>query len=125
MKRIGELCIVGLLLLVLASCSTMLGRNDDPFAQTKEVAREIGNSLVTGQGDVSALSIAIMHQGQIIHSEGFGMRDVAMGLPVEPDTRFNIGSISKVFTAAAILLLQEEGLLNLDDKVTDARRFHR
>jgi len=119
MKRIGELCIVGLLLLVLASCSTMLGRNDDPFAQTKEVAREIGNSLVTGQGDVSALSIAIMHQGQIIHSEGFGMRDVAMGLPVEPDTRFNIGSISKVFTAAAILLLQEEGLLNLDDKVTD------
>ncbi|MCK9287084.1 MAG: beta-lactamase family protein [Sphaerochaetaceae bacterium] len=119
MKAMYRLCVIGMVLIVLVSCSSTRPIQEQPFENTKEIAQEIGNSLVTGPGDVSAVSIAIMHEGRIIYSEGFGKRDIALNLPVETDTRFNIGSISKIFTATSILMLQEDGLLNLDDKVVD------
>lgn len=119
MKRIIRLCIVGLLLVVLASCSLFRPVQKEPLAQTKDVAQQIGEALVSEDGDVSAVSIAIMHEGDIVYSQGFGLRDVENNLPVDSHTRFNIGSISKIFTGASILLLEDEGLLKLDDKVVD------
>ena len=119
MKRIIRLCIVGLLLVVLASCSLFRPVQKEPLAQTKDVAQQIGEALVSEDGDVSAVSIAIMHEGAIVYSQGFGSRDVENNLPVDSHTRFNIGSISKIFTGASILLLEDEGLLKLDDKVVD------
>jgi len=61
MKRIIRLCIVGLLLVVLASCSLFRPVQKEPLAQTKDVAQQIGEALVSEDGDVSAVSIAIMH----------------------------------------------------------------
>lgn len=119
MKRIIRLCVVGILLVVFVSCSVTRSVQEQPFAQTKAIAQEIGDTLVTGPGGVSALSIAIMHEGRLIYSEGFGKRDIASNLPVDAHTRFNIGSISKVFTAASILMIEEDGLLALDDRVAD------
>lgn len=119
MKRIIKLCTIGLLLGVLFSCSVFKPAQQEPLAQTKEVAQQIGNTLVTEDGDVSAVSIAIMHEGTIVYSEGFGKRDLIQNLPVDSHTRFNIGSISKIFTGASILFLQEDGLLSLDDKIVD------
>jgi CubicO group peptidase (beta-lactamase class C family) len=117
MKRIlrffGLLC----LLLVLASCAIASQLAKDPFAQTKEAAHSVGEALVSENGGSSAASIAILYKGSIIYSEGFGLRDMEQKLGVDEQTRFNIGSISKIFTAASVLLLQEDGLLDLDDKV--------
>src|SRR5690606_11229156 len=47
-------------------------------------------------------------------AQGYGMRDPARGLPVETDTVFGVGSISKTITALAILKLRDEGRLALD-----------
>ena len=78
--------------------------------------REIWKTLSSGKA--SSATIAFMDNGRIVYSEGFGMRDREKALPVEKDTQFNIGSISKIFTAAAILLLVDDGRVKLDQPVT-------
>jgi len=88
------------------------------YEATIEVAREaVAKQLSTGLP--SSATAAVMVDGKIVYAEGFGLRDRAKNLKIETDTQFNIGSISKVFTAAAVLILQQEGKLSLDRPVTD------
>jgi CubicO group peptidase (beta-lactamase class C family) len=103
----------------MVSCSSIQYEQAAPYQQTIETAREIGNSLISQPGNVTAVTIAVMHEGKIVYSDGFGRRDIELDLPVDGHTRFNIGSVSKTFIAASILLLQEEGKLELDDLVAD------
>jgi serine beta-lactamase-like protein LACTB len=60
------------------------------------------------------LSIAIGRDGKILWSEGFGFADVAARMPVTPQTRFRIGSVSKPLTAVGLMLLVEQGKIDLD-----------
>ena len=53
-----------------------------------------------------------------MYKKGFGYADVKNKILITPDTKFRIGSVSKQFTAAAILKLQENGLLNVNDKLS-------
>lgn len=62
-------------------------------------------------------AVLIIENGQIVYERQRGMANREKGLPIGPDTRFNIGSITKQFTAAAIFLLEDRGLLRLDDPV--------
>ncbi len=87
------------------------------YEKTIEATRTaIQNELSTG--NLSGASIAIMVDGNIVYSEAFGLRDREKNLAVDTKTQFNIGSISKIFTAAAVLKLVEEGKLELDLPVT-------
>jgi CubicO group peptidase (beta-lactamase class C family)/dienelactone hydrolase len=63
------------------------------------------------------LSLAIMRDGKIVFAKGYGKRSIEDGAPVEPDTLFAVGSVTKQFACACILLLAEEGKLSVDDKV--------
>lgn len=63
------------------------------------------------------LSYALVVDGEVLLSRALGLRDVARGAAVEPETVFRIASMSKSFTALAILLLREDGKLSLDDPV--------
>lgn len=56
--------------------------------------------------------------GHILFARGYGMANQKMGVPNTPQTKFFIGSITKQFTAAAILRLQEKGLLDIHDPIT-------
>ena len=62
-------------------------------------------------------SIAIVRDGRTVYLHTYGDARLEPKLPAEPGMRYAIGSISKQFTAAAILLLQQDGKLSLDDKV--------
>lgn len=64
------------------------------------------------------LSIGIIHEGELIWARGYGFADLETGVPATPGTVYRIGSLSKVFTALAILKLRDEGLLRLDDPVS-------
>lgn len=64
------------------------------------------------------LSVAVMRDGEIVFAKGYGKRSVEKNLPVESDTSFAVGSITKQFTCAAIFLLAEEGKLSIDDPVS-------
>src|SRR5437588_8769090 len=66
---------------------------------------------------VPSASVAIVKDGQIVYAKAYGDAKLEPKTPATPAMRYSIGSISKQFTAAAILLLQEQGKLSLDDKV--------
>ena len=55
----------------------------------------------------------------IVYAQAFGLRNREEKIPVDIETQFNIGSCSKIFTAAAILMLTEDGKLELDKPVTN------
>ncbi|WP_417466191.1 serine hydrolase domain-containing protein [Kordiimonas sp.] len=65
------------------------------------------------------LALAVIKDGEVIFSKGFGLRTLKEHLPMTPDTLIGIGSVSKSFTAAAIVMLEERGLLSLEDSVAD------
>lgn len=68
-------------------------------------------------GRSTGIAIAIMHDGQILFAKGYGAANLEDGARVRPDTIFRIGSVTKQFTAAAIMLLAEQGKLSVDDKL--------
>ncbi len=66
---------------------------------------------------VPSASVAVVKDSQIVYVKAYGDARIESKTPASPQMRYSIGSISKQFTAAALLLLQEEGKLSLDDKV--------
>ena len=90
----------------------------DPYREAVTTARiEIWKAIASGAA--SNATAAIIDDGKIVYSEGFGMRDRADSIPVDAHTQFNIGSVSKVFTTSAILLLVRDGKVDLDAPVTN------
>ncbi len=67
---------------------------------------------------VPSASVAVVKDGQIAYIKAYGNARIEPAASAKPEMRYSIGSISKQFTAAAILLLQEEGKLSLDDRVS-------
>lgn len=68
-------------------------------------------------GGNSNRSILIAREGKILICKGYGMANYELNVPNTPETRFHLASISKSFTATAIMILQERGLLNVNDKL--------
>ncbi|HCW51280.1 MAG TPA: serine hydrolase [Clostridiales bacterium] len=63
------------------------------------------------------LSLAVVEGGETVYRRGFGYRDLERGLPATPETLYGVGSVTKSFTCAALMQLQEKGLLSVDDEV--------
>ena len=76
---------------------------------------------VLDQTGVPSASVAVVQHGKLVYTHAYGSARLATpttpAVPATPQMRYSIGSISKQFTAAAILLLQEQGKLTLDDAV--------
>ena len=70
---------------------------------------------ILDEGQAPGLSIGIARAGEPLLIRGYGLANLEHAVPVTADTVFRIGSITKQFTAAAILMLAEDGLLSLDD----------
>ena len=66
---------------------------------------------------IPGLSIAVVKDNEIIYKNGFGYRDLKRAEPTTPRTLFGIGSVTKSFTALAILKLVEEDKISLDDSI--------
>jgi CubicO group peptidase (beta-lactamase class C family) len=66
---------------------------------------------------IPGLSIAVVHDQEIVWAKGYGFADVENEIPATPSTVYRIGSITKVFTSTAILQLRDSGKLRLDDPV--------
>src|SRR4028119_2204409 len=63
-------------------------------------------------------SLLVAKNGQIVLSKGYGLADRDRSIPVTPDTLFEGASLSKQFTAAAIMKLEEQGKLRVTDSIT-------
>jgi CubicO group peptidase (beta-lactamase class C family) len=66
---------------------------------------------------IPGASVAIMENGVLKRAQGYGYANLEHRVPVHPDTVFQSGSIGKMFTATAILLLAEDGKLKLDESI--------
>ena len=64
---------------------------------------------------IPGASLAVSRNGELVYARGFGVADAKQQVPIQPTTRFRIASISKPITAAAIVLLVQEGKVSLDD----------
>jgi CubicO group peptidase (beta-lactamase class C family) len=71
------------------------------------------------QHQVFSGSVLIAQNGKILLDKGYGWADQGKRLPNQPSTRFRIGSVTKQFTAMAILLLQEQGKLRVQDPICE------
>lgn len=85
-------------------------------ADVSEKVDKLVTDTLTKTGVPSA-SIAVVKDGRIAYVKAYGDAKLDPKTPATAEMRYSIGSISKQFTAAAILLLQEQGKLSLDDKV--------
>jgi D-alanyl-D-alanine carboxypeptidase len=88
-------------------------------AQPAEHDRKLSEKIEAAlkQSGAPSVSVAVVEHGRLAFAQAFGKADLAAGRAATPGTRYAVGSISKQFTAAAILLLEEQGKLSLDDKV--------
>jgi CubicO group peptidase (beta-lactamase class C family) len=90
-----------------------------PASAAESYGDEVATQLkgVTA-GETSGLAVLVARDGKIVFEGGFGLADIEKKTPVTPETKFRIGSVSKQFTAAAILRLAEEKKLSLDDTLS-------
>jgi CubicO group peptidase (beta-lactamase class C family) len=109
MKRIR--CFV---LIVLFSTCTLFAQL--PADLEKRLDERISSSLRTA--GAPSVSVAVVADGKLVYAKAFGTADLAAGRPASAETRYAVGSISKQFTAAALLMLEEQGKLSLDDHVS-------
>lgn len=107
----------GALLLALA-LSTLPARAAGPVSASDLAAyadKLISAVYPAGQPGAAVL---VQKDGQVVLRKGYGMANLELGVPMTPENVFEIGSVTKQFTAAAILLLQERGQLRLEDPIT-------
>lgn len=109
---ITVLALTSILLAVGPACRRAgEGNSAAVSAIRNDVLRALdGRSLV-------GLSLAAAREGRVVLAEGYGFSDREAGLPVGPDIMFAIGSITKQFTAACVLLLAQENRLSVSDRV--------
>jgi CubicO group peptidase (beta-lactamase class C family) len=83
------------------------------------LAAELRRQIAAAQSEQRAPSVAaaVVRDGEVIWSDAVGLADVERGEEATPDHQYRIGSITKSFTAAAIMQLQEAGKLALDDRL--------
>ncbi|HVO72566.1 MAG TPA: serine hydrolase [Ignavibacteriaceae bacterium] len=91
-------------------------KTDLPLSPPEKLVDIFFNSVIKENNPGAAILIA--KEGKIIYEKAYGYADVENKIPVNINTKFRIGSITKQFTAAAILKLQEKGLLNVNDPLS-------
>ena len=69
-------------------------------------------------GRVAGAAVAVMRDGELVFANGYGRANLELAAPVSTKTVFRVGSLTKQFTAAGVLLLAEQGKLKIDDKLS-------
>jgi CubicO group peptidase (beta-lactamase class C family) len=97
---------------MLLALATVLAVSSAPADVDAFVRAEMERQRVPG------VAVAIVRGGEVVKAQGYGLANVEHQVPVKPETIFQSGSVGKQFTAAAVMLLVEEGRLALSDPLT-------
>jgi CubicO group peptidase (beta-lactamase class C family) len=105
-----------LLCLLSASCAAQSASipAENPEANVDALFQKMDTTVSPG------CALSVIRDHKILYERGYGMADLDHNIPITPTTMFHVASMSKQFTAAAILLLAQEGKLSLDDQ---ARKY--
>lgn len=83
----------------------------------RTAAAEGAIRLVMRTQRVAGLSIAVAHEGRLLYSRGFGYADLSRRTPADSNTVYRIGSLTKSFTAACVIRLEQQGKLSAGDAI--------
>ncbi len=111
--RSSLLLVIALMAVLSGECQLEVNKLPADLAQKVDQVAE----QALEQTGVPSASLAIVRDGEIAYTKGYGKARLDPVAMAEPRMRYSIGSISKQFTAAAVLLLEQQGKLSLDDKV--------
>src|SRR5438874_1601192 len=113
--------IIGKAVLPIALAGVVAGQAAAAGFQLDEAARKKIDAearRLIDEHHAPGLAIGVMNGGEILYAKAFGSANLETGTEVTPDTVFLIGSITKQFTAAAIVMLAEQGKLKIDDPIS-------
>jgi CubicO group peptidase (beta-lactamase class C family) len=117
MRKSNSLYLTIIFLFVSISF-TFPGRLQAEQGPTKGLAKKINAFLEkTYPANEPGAVVLAIKDGKIILRKGYGMANLELGIPIKPEMVFHIGSITKQFTAAAIMKLVEEGKLSVTDDI--------
>ena len=109
-----------LAIVLIASAVIACGEDDEAtptptpdYSSITEELSQLVQGAVEGAG-VTGLSVALVDDQEIVWSEGFGYADKAEGVEATPQTVYQVASVSKLFTATAIMQLAEQGEIDID-----------
>ena len=105
---------VATVILALESCV------DSPSSRAIDSSSEVDAISAEYSVDGSpGASVMVLRDGEVLHSAGYGAANLSDGSPLRPSTPVRLGSVSKAFTAMAIVILEERGDLSFDSRVTE------
>ncbi len=117
--------ILALVLLIVAAAAGPLAAADPPGALARNpgvaAALEVFDTWVEWTArnrDQPAVSVGIIYDQELVFAKGYGYADLSRKIPATAATAYRIASISKTFTAHALLQLRDAGKLQLDDPIT-------
>src|SRR6059058_1986623 len=122
--RLGLAAAATLALASLSSVAPAIEADRDSWARKPEIAAALTVldawiAATVAQKEQPGLSIGIVYDQDLVWAKGYGFADLERRLPATPTTIYRIASISKLFTATAIMQLRDGGKLRLDDPVSD------
>lgn len=106
----------GVTALLLLTAFTVKAQTAARAAAADEVDRYVEARMSSLH--IPGVSLAVVRDGRIIKAKGYGLANIEANYAAAPNTVYELGSIGKQFTAAAVMLLVEEGKLGLGDKIT-------
>src|SRR5882724_10635249 len=86
------------------------------FAQKTDLSAQVDGLFTEWNGrNTPGAALLVMRDGKVLLKKGYGLANIETKTPITPDTCFLLGSVTKQFTAMAVMLLAERGLLSYDD----------
>jgi CubicO group peptidase (beta-lactamase class C family) len=119
-RVLAQTVVAGSLLLLVSCSAPAAGPTPTPSPDRAELSqRVISDALSVGPDNGPGCAAAVGKQGTVVWQGHHGLADVDAGTPITESTIFDIGSVTKQFTATMILLLAADGKLALDDTESD------
>ncbi len=119
MNHYSKRLALSILCLILLIGSHALAAGQPTRLSDETLAAAVNEMLEKAyKPDEPGAAAIVVREGKVILRKGYGKANLELGVPVEPDMVFRLGSITKQFTAVAILMLAEQGKLSLDDDIT-------
>lgn len=119
LKPYSRSVIVCLFLFGLLAGSHAATAAQTPRPSDAKIAEAVNELLEkTYKPDEPGAAVIVVRDGKTILRKGYGKANMELGVPIEPDMVFRIGSITKQFTAVSILMLVDQGKIALDDDIT-------
>jgi CubicO group peptidase (beta-lactamase class C family) len=111
MKYLKTNIILTLTLFTLSVSSALAAGNEDLAKRLNPIFEEFDRP------DTPGMSVAVIDNGKLTFSRGYGSAQLEYNAPITTQTKFHVASVSKQFTAMAIMLLEADGKLSLDEEV--------